>query len=267
MRPALPQWWLPNKRWVQRRCGLLIFLTLYLPAALTVRWLSKSWASNTSSNIAEAHNASNLPSRLIICTGERMASLVNKLYRPPGVATTTFEPVHAKGLSNEFYCYANFECEDWKWRKWRLRATVYVCTLFTYTQLDFWRHATIPGNANDAEPSARSYKHYSTFCRADGPNFLSEWSHNVEEYKSFRSENLRFGGQCHFVIIKQEPLEYPCQRALKGWNGLTYLVTNSRIRGVVSYMKMSALVLSVLWWPISSPELKSPWWTTTLNRS
>lgn len=71
---------------------------------MTARWLSKSWGS-------PATNA-----RLIVCTGERMETLVTKLYRPQGVATTTFEPRHSKGLSNEFLCYANFECERWKWR-------------------------------------------------------------------------------------------------------------------------------------------------------
>lgn len=43
--------------------------------------------------------------------------VVNKLYKSFGLKTTTYEPVHARGLSNEFYCYANFECEDWTWRK------------------------------------------------------------------------------------------------------------------------------------------------------
>ena len=45
-----------------------------------------------------------------------MEALITKLYRPQGIATTNFEPVHSKGLSNEFFCYANFECEQWKWR-------------------------------------------------------------------------------------------------------------------------------------------------------
>lgn len=45
-----------------------------------------------------------------------MQPLINKIYKPTGIATTTFEPVHSKGLSNEFFCYANFECEAWKWR-------------------------------------------------------------------------------------------------------------------------------------------------------
>ncbi|TVY55011.1 Protein-lysine N-methyltransferase EFM5 [Lachnellula cervina] len=75
-------------------------------AALTVRWLSKSWDTAPASDL-----------RVIVCTGERMETLINKLYRPAGVSTTTFEPVHSKGLSNEFFCYANFECQKWKWRQ------------------------------------------------------------------------------------------------------------------------------------------------------
>lgn len=68
-------------------------------AALTVRWMSKS-----------------TDSKLIVCTGERMEALVTKLYRSFGLKTTDYEPVHARGLSNEFFCYANTECEQWKWR-------------------------------------------------------------------------------------------------------------------------------------------------------
>ena len=75
-------------------------------AAMTVRWLSKSWGGAGSGD-----------SRLIVCTGERMEALINKLYKAQGIATTSFEPVHSKGLSNEFFCYANFECERWKWKK------------------------------------------------------------------------------------------------------------------------------------------------------
>ncbi|KAI1294127.1 putative N6-adenine methyltransferase-domain-containing protein [Xylaria venustula] len=54
--------------------------------------------------------------RVMICTGERMETLVNRLYKPLGVATTTFEPVHS-GLKNEFRCYANFECGAWQWER------------------------------------------------------------------------------------------------------------------------------------------------------
>jgi len=45
-----------------------------------------------------------------------METLVNRLYGPLGVRTTTYEPVH-EGLKNEFYCYANFECDAWLWKQ------------------------------------------------------------------------------------------------------------------------------------------------------
>ncbi|CZR57524.1 related to NADH2 dehydrogenase (ubiquinone) 40K chain [Phialocephala subalpina] len=77
-------------------------------AAMTVRYLSRSSTPPCSSS----------PSRkLISCTGERMQPLIEKLYRAQGVKATTFEPIHLKGLSNEFFCYANFECGRWKWRE------------------------------------------------------------------------------------------------------------------------------------------------------
>jgi hypothetical protein len=67
-------------------------------AALTVRWLSKS---------------SDEGLRLIVCTGERMGTLIHKVYGKAGIRTTDFEIVHAKGLSNEFRCYANFDSALW----------------------------------------------------------------------------------------------------------------------------------------------------------
>jgi EEF1A lysine methyltransferase 1 len=70
-------------------------------AALTVRWLTRTWSPSEL--------------KLIVCTGERMEELIHKLYGKAGVRTTDFEPVHAKGLSNEFRCYANFE-EGWRFR-------------------------------------------------------------------------------------------------------------------------------------------------------
>jgi len=72
-------------------------------AAMTVRWLSRTWSETPAP-------------KTIICTGERMEALVNRLYRPQGIATTTFNPLHAKGLSNEFRCYANFEGDAWQWK-------------------------------------------------------------------------------------------------------------------------------------------------------
>lgn len=77
-----------------------------------MRWLAKSWtapkASQTDKSEADGF-------RLIVCTGERMESLITRLYATPGARTTTFDVQHAKGLSNEFRCYANFECGDWTW--------------------------------------------------------------------------------------------------------------------------------------------------------
>jgi len=76
-------------------------------AALTVRWLSKPAVSNQTDEP---------PTRVVVCTGERMKDLIHKVY--PGTKTTTFEPQHAQGrLSNEFRCYANFQCDAWTWRE------------------------------------------------------------------------------------------------------------------------------------------------------
>lgn len=70
---------------------------------MTVRWMMKPNAASEG--------------RVVVCTGERMEGLVTKVYKAFGVKTTTFEPKHARGLSNEFYCYASFECKDWTWRE------------------------------------------------------------------------------------------------------------------------------------------------------
>ena len=75
--------------------------------ALTVRFLARTWG-------LPAQPEQGL--RLISCTGERMEMTIAKLYGKIGVLTTTFEPEHGKGLSNEFRCYANFECDAWKWK-------------------------------------------------------------------------------------------------------------------------------------------------------
>ncbi|CAP49276.1 uncharacterized protein PODANS_5_6020 [Podospora anserina S mat+] len=72
-------------------------------AAITVNWLFKPTAADDK--------------KLIVCTGERMEPLVSRLYKSVGLRTTDYDPVHARGLSNEFYCYANFESLGWKWRE------------------------------------------------------------------------------------------------------------------------------------------------------
>ncbi|GMM37463.1 protein-lysine N-methyltransferase [Saccharomycopsis crataegensis] len=52
--------------------------------------------------------------RVSSCTGERMATLIEKVY--PGVKMTTFYPEHERGLSNEFRCYASYEGSSWKFQ-------------------------------------------------------------------------------------------------------------------------------------------------------
>jgi hypothetical protein len=43
--------------------------------------------------------------------------VTTKLYGKVGTKTTGYEIKHAKGLSNEFRCYAKYECVDWNWTK------------------------------------------------------------------------------------------------------------------------------------------------------
>lgn len=71
-------------------------------AAVTARWLLKPETESDQT-------------RTIVCTGERMGDLIKKVY--PGTHVTDFFPEHAKGLSNEFRCYANYEGASWKFLK------------------------------------------------------------------------------------------------------------------------------------------------------
>lgn len=73
---------------------------------MTVQWISKPAPAGEKKKAC----------RLIVSTGERMETLVTRLYKSFGVQTTDYEPVHARGLSNEFYCYANFKSLGWKWK-------------------------------------------------------------------------------------------------------------------------------------------------------
>lgn len=50
--------------------------------------------------------------KLISSTGERMRDIIKKTY--PETNLTSFLPEHKNGLSNEFRCYASFECDHWK---------------------------------------------------------------------------------------------------------------------------------------------------------
>lgn len=50
--------------------------------------------------------------KLVSCTGERMRYTIAETY--PETQLTSFLPQHKNGLSNEFRCYASFECSQWK---------------------------------------------------------------------------------------------------------------------------------------------------------
>ncbi|GAP85220.1 putative n-6 adenine-specific DNA methyltransferase 2 [Rosellinia necatrix] len=87
--------------------------------AMTLRWLARKPSTSTTTTSSSSSSSSSSDAagpRVLICTGERMEPLVGRLYRPLGVRTTTYEPVHA-GLKNEFLCYANFECDAWQWKE------------------------------------------------------------------------------------------------------------------------------------------------------
>lgn len=47
--------------------------------------------------------------RVMVCTGAVMEGLILRLYAKMGVRRREFEIRHAKGLSNDFACFANFE--------------------------------------------------------------------------------------------------------------------------------------------------------------
>lgn len=49
--------------------------------------------------------------KLVSSTGERMRDIIKRNY--PETSLTSFLPEHKNGLSNEFRCYASFECAHW----------------------------------------------------------------------------------------------------------------------------------------------------------
>lgn len=91
-------------------------------SALTARWLMRPWVAPTgTASTSHGNDGRNTvehsPTRIIICTGEVMKELVEKLFRQAGVRATTFEIRHSRGLSNEFLCYSSFESKRIKWEQ------------------------------------------------------------------------------------------------------------------------------------------------------
>lgn len=87
---------------------------------MTVRWLLKVQPPYLQE---ERHK----PPKLIVCTGERMHDIIKRLYRSHSIRNTTFRPQHTSGLSNEFYCYSNFECDAWEFADETASATSSGC--------------------------------------------------------------------------------------------------------------------------------------------
>ncbi|KAI5806271.1 putative N6-adenine methyltransferase-domain-containing protein [Geopyxis carbonaria] len=79
--------------------------------ALTVRWMTKPWKAATTTTTTSGNTGSEGSAKIMLCTGERMRELVERLYRQAGLRATGFEVVHKKGLSNEFRCYSTWESE------------------------------------------------------------------------------------------------------------------------------------------------------------
>lgn len=65
-----------------------------------------------SKNSGELTKSGDKRSKLVSSTGERMREIIKKAY--PETQLTSFLPEHKNGLSNEFRCYASFECSLWK---------------------------------------------------------------------------------------------------------------------------------------------------------
>lgn len=76
--------------------------------ALTVHWLAANPAGPPPSETMSTDSL-----WLAIATGERVGTVIQKLYGKKGVHRTDFEVKHQKGLSNEFNLYANFSTESW----------------------------------------------------------------------------------------------------------------------------------------------------------
>ena len=80
-------------------------------------WVAPTGVASTSYGNDGRNTVEHSPTRIIICTGQVMKELVEKLFRQAGVRATTFEIRHSKGLSNEFLCYSSFESQRIKWEQ------------------------------------------------------------------------------------------------------------------------------------------------------
>ncbi|KAJ8100738.1 putative N6-adenine methyltransferase-domain-containing protein [Lipomyces tetrasporus] len=49
--------------------------------------------------------------KIVVCTGQKVADVILRTYRPYGVRCTKFRPEHRNGLQNEFRCFASGELD------------------------------------------------------------------------------------------------------------------------------------------------------------
>ncbi|KAK9234450.1 putative N6-adenine methyltransferase-domain-containing protein [Lipomyces kononenkoae] len=77
--------------------------------AITVRLLLSS------SSTPEADQAR---TKVVVCTGQKVADVILRTYRSYGVRCTEFRPEHRNGLQNEFMCFASSEVDGiWKFEQ------------------------------------------------------------------------------------------------------------------------------------------------------
>ena len=79
-------------------------------AAVTVRWLLKPGGKD------DPGYPQGRGRRVVVCTGERVSTLCERLYEKEGVRETDWAVVHERGLGNEFRCLASWERGGrWRW--------------------------------------------------------------------------------------------------------------------------------------------------------
>ncbi|KAF8456720.1 putative N6-adenine methyltransferase-domain-containing protein [Terfezia claveryi] len=81
-------------------------------AAVTVRWLLKK----TPEGVSPTELEKGVGRRVIVCTGERVAQLVERYYAKEGVRETEWNVVHERGLSNPFSCFSSYQGKRWQWK-------------------------------------------------------------------------------------------------------------------------------------------------------
>jgi len=78
---------------------------------VTVRWLLKKAPEGVSPTELEK----GVGRRVVVCTGERVAGLIERYYAKEGVRETDWSVVHERGLSNPFRCLSSYQGKRLRW--------------------------------------------------------------------------------------------------------------------------------------------------------